>query len=425
DKGLHYECNIKGYLRDFYYGDNMKLKQVMINILGNSVKFTEVPGQVTLTVEEMKEENGICTLRFAMKDTGVGMDEEYIPKIFEAFSQEDATATNRYGGSGLGMAITKNFVEMMNGDIHVESKKGVGSTFTVTVPLRPSDRKASEEESFKIPEGLRIAMVDDDEVSCEHAEMVLNDIGAKCDIFSSPEEALKVVKAAHDSGSDYGLVMTDYKMPGMTGLELTRKIREFDNDNTAVIMLTGYNWDIIEDEAMTEGVDGIIAKPLFADSLLREIHTVLMKRSGEEISEEKEEETELERNLAGRRVLMAEDVEQNAEILEDLLELEDISAEHALNGKIAVDMFAQHPAGYYDAILMDVRMPVMDGLTATREIRAMDRPDAKTIPIIAMTANVFDEDVERSRQAGMDAHLGKPVEPEKLYDELARLITEK
>ena len=425
DKGLHYECNIKGHLRDFYYGDNMKLKQVMINILGNSVKFTEVPGQVTLTVEEMKEENGICTLRFAMKDTGVGMDEEYIPKIFEAFSQEDATATNRYGGSGLGMAITKNFVEMMNGDIHVESKKGVGSTFTVTVPLRPSDRKASEEESFKIPEGLRIAMVDDDEVSCEHAEMVLNDIGAKCDIFSSPEEALKVVKAAHDSGSDYGLVLTDYKMPGMTGLELTRKIREFDNDNTAVIMLTGYNWDIIEDEAMTEGVDGIIAKPLFADSLLREIHTVLMKRSGEEISEEKEEETELERNLAGRRVLMAEDVEQNAEILEDLLELEDISAEHALNGKIAADMFAQHPAGYYDAILMDVRMPVMDGLAATREIRAMDRPDAKTIPIIAMTANVFDEDVERSRQAGMDAHLAKPVEPEKLYDELARLITEK
>ena len=424
DKGLHYECNIIGRIRDYYYGDSMKLKQVMINILGNSVKFTEVPGQVTLTVEEIKEEDGLCTLRFAMKDTGVGMDEEFIPKIFEAFSQEDATATNRYGGSGLGMAITKNFVEMMNGNIHVDSKKGVGSTFTVTVPLRASDRSFREEGSFTIPEGFKIAMVDDDEVSCEHAEAVLSDIGADCNIFESSEEALEKIRKAHDRGQDYGLVLTDYKMPGLTGLELTKKIREFDGGNTAIIMLTGYNWDIIEEEAMTEGVDGIIAKPLFSDSLLREIQTVLMRRSGEETVVE-EEETEVDRNLAGRRVLMAEDVEQNAEILEDLLDLEDISAEHALNGKIAVEMFSKHPAGYYDVILMDVRMPVMDGLAATREIRSMDRPDAKTIPIIAMTANVFDEDVEKSRQAGMDAHLAKPVEPEKLYDAMARLIAER
>ena len=423
DKGLHYECKVVGRIHDYYYGDDMKLKQVMINILGNSVKFTEVPGQVTLTVEQTEEEDGMCTLHFAMKDTGVGMDEEYIPKIFEAFSQEDATNTNKYGGSGLGMAITKSFVEMMNGDILVESKKGVGSTFTVTVQLRASDRTSMEEGKFTIPEDLRIAMVDDDEVSCDHARMVLSDMGADCDIFNDSEKALEMIRSAHESGSDYGLVLTDYKMPALTGLELTRKIREFDGGKTAVIMLTGYNWDIIEDEAMTEGVDGIIAKPLFADSLLREIHTVLMRRAGEEIAEPEEEK--VERNLAGKRVLMAEDVEQNAEILEDLLDLEDIESEHAENGKIAVDMFSQHPVGYYDAVLMDVRMPVMDGLTATQEIRALRRPDARTIPIIAMTANVFDEDVERSRQAGMDAHLAKPVEPEKLYDTMAKLISER
>ncbi len=424
DKGLHYECDIVGRLRDFYFGDSMKLKQVMINILGNSVKFTEVPGQVTLTVKEEAEENGICTLSFAMKDTGVGMDEEYIPKIFEAFSQEDATATNRYGGSGLGMAITKNFVEMMGGNIDVKSKKGVGSTFTVTVKLKASDRTFEQAEDIRLPEGLKVAMVDDDEVSCDHGRMVLSDIGASCDVFSDPTEAVENIRKAHDRGEDYDLVLTDFRMPKMNGLDLAGKVRGTCGDKTAVIMLTGYNWDIIEGEEEMKWVDGIVAKPLFPETLYKEIHTVLMRRSGEEVSAAEEPE-EFERDLAGKRVLMAEDVEQNAEILEDLLDLEDIESEHAPNGKAALDMFSQHPAGYYDAILMDVRMPVMDGLAATRAIRALDRPDAATIPIIAMTANVFDEDVERSRQAGMDAHVAKPIEPDKLYEAIARLTSER
>ena len=425
DKGLHYECHIVGRVADFYFGDDMKLKQVLINILGNSVKFTEPPGEVTLTAEQIGMEDGVCALRFRMRDTGIGMDEEFIPKIFEAFSQEDATGTNKYGGSGLGMAITKNFVEMMGGDITVHSKKGVGSEFIVTVSLKASDRVAHEEHGLRLPENLRALVVDDDEVACEHARMVLDTLGIRADAKTDAAAGLQALRAAHEGGSGYQLLLTDYKMPDMNGLELTRALREFDGGDTAVIMLTGYNWDIIEEEAWKDGVDGILAKPLFSDSLLREIHSVLLRRSGEEKLPIHEPEAEANRrSLAGLRILMAEDVEQNAEILQDLLELEDMEAERAENGQIAVDMFSAKPEGYYDAILMDVRMPVMDGLAATRTIRDLDRPDAKTIPIIAMTANVFDEDVERSLQAGMNAHLSKPIEPERLYDALAKYIPE-
>lgn len=424
DKGLHYECNIVGGVDDYYRGDDMKLKQVLINILGNSVKFTEAPGDVTLTVEQADADEDRRTLRFTMRDTGIGMDAEYIPKIFEAFSQEDATTTNRYGGSGLGMAITKNFVEMMGGRIDVQSEKGVGSVFTVTVTLSASDRVAHEEQGLVLPSNLRAFVVDDDEIACEHTQLALMALGIDAQTSTRPTEALAQIRLAYESGEPYKLALVDYKMPDMNGLELIRALRGFDRGETAVIMLTGYNWDIIEDDAKDTGVDGIMAKPLFSENLVRGIHAVLARRGElDHVALPEAGETEAaEYVLAGRRVLMADDVVQNAEILADLLELEDVAAEHAVNGEIAVRMFSEHPAGYYDAILMDVRMPVMDGLTATRTIRAMDRPDAKTIPIIAMTANVFDEDVERSLQAGMNAHLSKPVEPEKLYETMGKLM---
>ena len=424
DKGLHYECVIAGRIRDYYIGDDMKLKQVLINILGNSVKFTNPPGSVTLTVDQLPREEqpeGISVLRFRMKDTGIGMDPEFIPKIFEAFSQEDATATNRYGGSGLGMAITRNFVDMMNGEIHVESEKGVGSVFTVTVPLEESSRTFRAENDLSIPAGLRAAVVDDDEVSCEHAVMALHEIGVEADMFTGTEEALRGIREAWEQGRAYRLVLTDYKMPGMNGVELAKALRAFDGGEMAVIMLTGYSRDIIEEEALSDGVESILTKPLFPDVLLREIHSVLARKEGTELPAP--EAPAAGSKLAGRRVLMAEDVEQNAEILQDLLELEEIESERAENGEAAVRMFSEKPAGYYDAILMDVRMPVMDGLTAARTIRELERPDAKTIPIIAMTANVYDEDVERSLQAGMNAHLAKPIEPEKLYEALLRYIS--
>lgn len=284
DKGLEYECSIIGEVNERYIGDGMKLKQVLINILGNSVKFTPTPGKVSLTVEQIAKFDGYCTLRFIAKDTGIGMSKEYIPKIFEAFSQEKSHDANKYVSTGLGMAITKNIVTMMNGDIEVESEKGKGTTFTVTVTLTEA--------------------------------------------------------------------------------------------SSAVISADTQN--LIDPAGNTD--------------------------------------------LAGKRVLIAEDIDINAEILIALLEMEEIDSEHAENGKIAVEMFTNNPEGYYDAILMDMQMPVMDGLTASRAIRDIDRGDAKTIPIIALTANAFDEDVQKSLQAGLNAHLYKPIEPDKLFGTLKKLI---
>ena len=426
DKGLNYECHIIGELSDYYYGDDMKLKQVLINILGNSVKFTDTPGEVSLTVEQTAAFEGMRTLRFWMKDTGVGMDKEYIPKIFEAFSQEDGTTTNRYGGSGLGMAITKSYVEMMHGDIQVESEKGVGTTFIVTVTLKASARAAHMEHGITLPDGLHALVVDDDEIACEHTQVVLRVLGIESEATTDPEEALRLIREAYDEGRPYPLLLTDYKMPGMNGLDLVRAVHKFDHGETAVIMLTGYSWDIIEEENHAEDVDMLLSKPLFSDSLQHAIHTVLEKHEDTQGAASTAAPTQnpqpLTNVLAGCRILMAEDVEQNAEILADLLELEEMEAEHASDGQMAVQMFSDSAPGYYDCILMDVRMPVMDGLSATRAIRSLDRPDAKTIPIIAMTANVFDEDVKHSLQSGMNAHLSKPIEPDRMYETMSKLI---
>lgn len=274
EKGLSFVCNKVEPLGEYYVGDPLKLKQVIINILGNSVKFTDPPGVITFTVEERASSDDHAMLRFTMKDTGIGMDQDFLPKLFDAFSQEDTENTNRYGGSGLGMAITKNIVELMGGSIEVESAKGRGTTFTVCVPLKQAHH----------------------------------------------------VEAAPDASA----------LPDATA------------------------------------------------------------------------------SLAGLHVLFAEDMELNAEILTDLLEMEDITSEWAENGQKAVEMFEKSEVGHFDFILMDMRMPVMDGLAATKAIRKLERADAKTIPIIALTANAFEEDVKQCLQAGMDAHLSKPVDIEQL-----------
>jgi len=423
DKGLNYECHIEGHPNDYYFGDEMKLKQVLINILGNSVKFTDSPGTVSLTVKQLEQNDEKCILQFIMKDTGIGMDDDFIPKLFDAFSQEDTTTTNKYGGSGLGMAISKNFIEMLNGTVEVESKKGVGSVFTVTVELGKSEQSYFSKHGFVLPKDLRALIVDDDEIACEHAMLVLSSMDIQTDWVMSASAAVDMFNSAISNGVPYDIVITDYKMPKIDGLELTKQLRKISGDKTIIILLTGYNWDSIEDEAKNDGIDIILTRPLFSEVLLHHISSLLEKKKDVIVSHEQEEKEALEQSiLSGKRVLIVEDVEANAEILADILELEEMESERAENGQIAVDMFSEHEKGYYDAILMDVRMPVMDGLTATETIRALEREDAREIPIIAMTANVFDEDVERSFKAGMNAHLSKPIEPDRIFETLAELI---
>ncbi len=418
DKKLTYECRILNKVDDYYIGDDMKLKEVLLNILSNAIKFTESPGSVTMTIEKTAVFEEQSTLRFCIKDTGIGMDKEYIPKIFDAFSQEDSTTKNKYGSTGLGMAISRRIVEEMNGTISVESEKGVGSTFIVVVTLRNTVRQGPEREDSIDPKKMHILVVDDDEVAAENARMVLDEVGVKADVCTSGAEALRMMEVQHTKQTPYNLVLMDWSMPEMNGLEASKKIRELYNTESTVVVLTAYNWDDIQEDAKEAGVDSFLSKPLFASNIIEEFQRIA-RRNNMSLFKEKKRAC-----LEGRRILLAEDIEMNAEIMMDILEMENIETDHAKNGRIAVEMFRDSMPGTYSAILMDVRMPEMDGLEAAAAIRALDREDAKKIPVIALTANAFDEDVQRSLQAGMNAHLSKPVEPDHLFQTLGELIYE-
>ena len=414
EKGLAYDCTIHGQVDDYYVGDAMKLKQVMINILGNSVKFTPAGGEVSLQIEESAKYDNKAVLKFTFRDTGIGMSEEYLPHLFEAFSQEDSSTTSRYGSTGLGMPITKSIVELMNGRIDVVSEKGKGTTFTVTVPLGQSDRKRTQADKDEFDPGkLSVLVIDDDRIALEHAVIVLGQIGIRCETAESGWEGVDKVRVSHSRRDDYDLILVDWRMPEMDGIETTRQIRGIVGQETPIIILTSFNWDEIAGEARDAGVDTFVAKPLFAGSVMDEFREAFRRKN-----ELLEKQTA---DLKGKRVLVAEDVPVNAEILMMLLNMREMEAELAENGQIALDMFSSREPGYYDAILMDMRMPVMDGLEASRRIRVLDRPDAAKIPIVALTANAFDEDVQRSMQAGLNAHLSKPVTPETLFQTLEEL----
>ena len=417
DKGLDYDCQIVGHVDDYYIGDDMKLKQVLINILSNAIKFTNAPGSVTLTIERINVYGDQSTLRFAIKDTGIGMDKAFLPRIFDSFTQEDSSRNNKYGSTGLGMAITKNIVELMNGTISVQSEKGVGTEFTVVVTMKNCDHPIIEKDTLSAQD-MRILIVDDDPVACEHARIVMDEAGIRADTALSGQEALNMLNVRHATQEAYNLVLLDWKMPGMNGIEVAREIRKRYSHETTIIILTAYNWDDIMEEAMQIGVDSFLAKPLFASSVIDEFERAARKNNMSMVKGKHRA------NLKGRHILLAEDIIINAEIMKEILRVRDVAVDHAENGRIALELFQKSEPGTYDAILMDVRMPEMDGLAATKAIRALAREDAGSVPVIALTANAFDEDVQRSLQVGMNAHLSKPVEPEHLYQTLEELIWE-
>ena len=420
-KGVEYECVVDPVLEDAYIGDAMKLQQVLINLLGNAVKFTEPGGKVSFSVMQRKRIKNTADLRFVINDTGIGMREDYLPHIFEPFSQESTGMTSAYSGTGLGLAISKNIVDMMSGKITVRSIKGIGSEFTVDVKLGVSDESEHRRSQKKPPHDfadLNTLVVDDDIAVCESAVMLLREIGVRAEWVDSGLKAIERTQALKQSGKFFDMILIDWKMPELDGIETARRIRAIVGPEATIIIITAYDWASIEHEAKLAGVNMLISKPMFKSSLI----SAFTKALGQK---EEERQPEIDYDFTGKRVLLAEDNSLNTEIATMLLENKGFIVDTAENGLRALELFSKSAAGDYDAILMDIRMPLMDGLAAAVNIRHLSNGDAKTIPIIAMTANAFDDDIEKSKAAGMNAHLTKPVEPERLYQTLWDFIFRK
>ena len=411
NKNIVFDLNIEGVVDERYRGDPLRLNQVLINILSNALKFTPEWHSVHLSIRETRRVRDRAYLQFIVRDTGIGMEKGLLERIFEPFEQGGASISHSYGGSGLGLAISSNLISLMNGHISVSSTPGVGSEFVVELPLLTvPDNTPKQDVSL---EDIRVLVVDDDLVTCEHTTLILNRIGVDAEYVTSGKAAVTRVKSALQRHTCYNIALVDWKMPDMDGVETARSIRRIVGPDTLVIIMSAYDWTEIEARAREAGVDFFISKPIF-QSVVQDVLLKATRRrqSAATLPVQKED-------FAGRRILLVEDNEINMEIARTLLEFRNASVDGACNGQQAVEMFRSSPPNHYDAVLMDVRMPVMDGIAATQAIRGLNRADAATVPILAMTANAFAEDIEQSRKAGMNEHLAKPIEPETLYARLA------
>ena len=415
-KNLDYECTVSSEVAEAYIGDAMKLQQVLINILGNAVKFTN-KGKVSLDIHPVSAAGTRSVVRFTANDTGIGIHEEFLPHIFEPFEQADTSTTSTFGGTGLGLAITKNLVGLMGGSIRVRSIEGVGSEFTVDVPLTIDESILLQPKPELHFEKMHTLIVDDDLVVCEQTSNILRDIGMVGEWVTSGREAVDKVAQNSRRSFFYDFILVDWKMPDMGGIETTHQIRRLVGPDVTIIIISAYDWESIEAEAKAAGANMLVSKPLLKTTLI----SAFQRAMGETESARPQE---IEFDFTGRRLLVAEDNQINAEIAKTLLESKNFEVEIAENGLRALELYTQHPAHSYDAILMDIRMPLMDGLQATTNIRHWSKEDAKTIPIVAMTANAFDEDVDKSKAVGMNAHLSKPIEPQLMYATLYRMICE-
>lgn len=390
-------------------GDVMRLQQVFMNILGNAVKYTPQGGTLELEIKEKESERtGYGCYEFVFRDNGIGMSEEYVKKIFEPFSRAEDTRINKIEGTGLGMAIALNIIRMMNGDIKVESEVNKGSQFTVTVYLKQQNTEAPDMEQIA---GMPVLVVDDDMMACEAACAILNDIGMKGEWVSSGKEAADRIMEARRAGKEFFAVLLDWQMPDMDGLATAQEIRREAGEGVPIVILTAYDWSNVEMEAREIGIAGFISKPLFKSRLVY----VLKKIAGADGKSEAQSEGEsICQDFHGKRVLLAEDNELNREIAEEIIGSTGVTMECVENGLQAVERFKEKGSWYYDLIFMDVQMPVMNGYEATKTIREIEREDAAQIPIIAMTANAFTEDMIASKKAGMNEHIAKPLNMDQL-----------
>lgn len=414
-KGLDYDYIVTSFTDTYYIGDAMKIQQVLINLLGNAIKFTPVGGKVQLLIHEKKEANGKTHMVFTVNDTGVGMTEEFQKIMFDPFEQENNSTMSPYGGTGLGLAICKNLVAMMGGTISVNSIEGIGSEFTVELTLERCEEektvcKPSVLDNFS---QLYTLIVDDDVIICEHTKQVLLSMGMRAEWVDGGKKAVDLVRDKWNRQKAFDVILLDWKMPDMDGIETARQIREIVGPEVTIIIMTAYDWSDLEIDAKAAGVNLLVSKPLFKSSILSAFEKIYEEK--EEGQEKNTNPKDIEYDFAGKCVLLVEDHILNIEVARRLLESKGIIVDIAENGLAAIESFTTAPEGRYDLILMDIRMPMMDGLTAARSIRHLKKKYAGTVPIVAMSANAFDEDVEKSKAAGMNAHLAKPIEPYLLY----------
>ncbi len=393
-------------------GDRLRLNQILINLLSNAVKYTPQGGKIDFSVQSVKGAGQLVNLRFVVKDNGIGMSGEYIKEIFKPFSREKNSVVNAVQGTGLGMAITKNLVDLMGGVIQVESEPGKGSTFTVDLSFAP----AAEQQADRLPVKMtRMLVADDEEDVCLGICGMMRGTGVDVKYALDGNTAVEMADAAHENGEGYHVILLDWKMPGTDGVQTARLIREKVGTDVPILVLTSYDWSDIEHEARQAGINAFMPKPFFPSTFFSAVKPFF----GGEASQT--ETPPADGTLQGKMFLVAEDNDLNAEILTEMLALEGARCEVAQNGRIAADMFLKAPEGYYDMILMDVQMPVMNGYEAARTIRASS-DYGRRIPIAAMTANTFTEDVQNALNAGMDAHLAKPVDMDAVKKTAAALL---
>ena len=416
-KQLEFYIDAVDVIHEEIYCDKLRLNQVLLNLLGNSIKYTGPGGLVTMRIRETPmAPAGYANFDFTIKDTGIGMSEEFVRRIFEPFERERNSTISKIQGTGLGMAITKNIVDMMNGSIEVKSEQGVGTEFVVSLTFRLQNAKKEVQD---IPElkNCRALVVDDDFNTCDSVSYMLQQIGMRAEWTMSGKEAVLRTHQASMRGDGYSVYIIDLLLPDLNGIEITRRIRKEMGEDVPIIVLTAYDWSDIEDEALEAGVTAFCSKPLFMSELRSCLHSA--------IHTEEKQTADADRGSFRHhrgRILLAEDNELNQEIATAILGEAGFTIDVAENGQLAVDMLQKSEPGFYHLVLMDVQMPVMNGYEAATRIRQMEDKALSSIPILAMTANAFEEDKKEALKCGMNGHIAKPIDVDALFETLNQIL---
>lgn len=415
ERQQHFDIFIQKIITEEVHCDSVRLNQILINLLSNALKFTPEGGRINVYLQQEPSPVGDSYVRchFRVKDNGIGMTEEFQKKIFDTFTREEKAQVDKIEGTGLGMAITKAIVEAMKGSITVQSAPGKGTEFHITLDLEIADTK---EEDMKLPP-WKMLVVDNNEELCQSAVWSLKEIGIDAQWVADGKAAVALAKKCHEEQNPFEIVLLDWKMPDMDGVHTAREIRKHLGENVPILIISAYDWSEIEEEATEAGIQGFIAKPLFKSNLFLGLKHYMLDES----EKEEKKESDLHNRFFGKKILLAEDNDLNWEIAEDLLSEVGFELERAENGKICVEKFEQSAQGYYNVVLMDIRMPIMNGYDAARAIRALARSDAN-LPIIAMTADAFSDDIQRCLDCGMNEHVAKPIDVDRLTQLLKKYL---